>query len=356
MAFTCSLLEYEIFIILKLKLHDIVRLTTYASSFPVTWQLKVKWRRVADLPVGMSQHSVVRIGDTIYCGGGFTDGADRQVFQYNPEEDKWTAPFPPCPTVDFGLTHLEGRLVAVGGEEWHAPPITPTNHVCTLDWSQRWTSLPPMPTARTSPTVFTFNAHIISCGGIISQTDGHNYTCTNTVEIFSSDTSQWFTAQPLPMPICSMSPTIIGDTCHLIGGLISERGRSVGCNKSLTASLSGVISSVTPIPSSLPPSHTQSPVWKTVHRCPLDLSAAVELDGQLVAVGGTTRERVHASVHVYIPSSDSWLELADSDLPVPLYWPEATQLSTGQLIVVGGQDDRDRKTKDVFIGTLVTFP
>ena len=298
---------------------------------------------------------MVRIGDTIYCGGGFTGNIDtaRQVFQYDPDEDKWTAPFPLCPTIYFGLTHLEGWLVAVGGWKWNAPAGTPsTKHVCTLEGSQGWMHLPPMPTARIFPTVFTFNAHIISCGGMISRTDRHNYTCTNAVEIFSSDTSQWFTAQPLPMPIHLLSPTIIGDTCHLIGGLKSERGRSFPCDISLTASLLGVISSVAPISSSLPPSHTPSPAWKNIHPCPLAGSATAELDGQLVAVGGTTRERLHASVHVYIPSSDSWLELADSDLPVPLYRSEATQLSAKQLIVVGGRGGDDTRTKYVFIGSL----
>ena len=318
-------------------------MTSYASSFPVTWQLKVKWRRAADLPVDMYQHSVVRIGDTICCGGGFTGNninTARQVFQYDPKEDKWTAPFPLCPTIYFGLTHLEGRLVAVGGKEWNAPLDTPINHVYTLKGSQGWTFLPPMPTARIFPTVFTFNAHIISCGGIISRTDRHNYTCTNAVEIFSSDTSQWFTAQPLPMPIHLLSPTIIGDTCHLIGGLKSERGRSFPCDISVTASL--------------PLSCTQSTVWKNIHPCPLAGSAAVELDGQLVAVGGTTQERAHTSVHVYIPSSDSWRELADSDLSLPLYRSEATQLSAEQLIVVGGRggDETRTITKYVFIGSL----
>ena len=303
----------------------------------------------------MYQHSVVRIGDTIYCGGGVTDDdidTDRQVFQYDPKKDKWTAPFPLCPTIGFSLTHLEGRLVAVGGEEWHAPPNTPTNHVCTLEGSQEWTFLPPMPTARIFPTVFTFNAHIISCGGVISRTDGQNYTCTNAVEIFSHDTSQWFTAQPLPTPIHLLSPTIIGDTCHLIGGMKSKDGGSFGCIKTITASLPAVISSVTPILRSLPPSRTQSPTWKMIHLCPLARPAAVELDRQLVTVGGITQGRVHASVHMYIPSSDSWLELADSDLPVPLYRSAATQLSTGQLIVVGGRVDREREIKDVFIGSL----
>ena len=71
-----------------------------------------------------------------------------------------------------------------------------------------------------------------------------------------------------------------------------------------------------------------------------------------MAVGGAHEGKVHASVHVYIPSSDSWLELADSDLPVPLYVSEATQLSTGQLIVVGGRNDRGKGTKAVFIGSL----
>ena len=95
----------------------------------------------------MSQHSVVRIGDTIYCGGGVTDGddinTDRQVFQYDQKEDKWTVPFPLCSTVEFGLTHLEGRLVTVSGREWHTPPGIPTNHMCTLEGLQGCCSISP---------------------------------------------------------------------------------------------------------------------------------------------------------------------------------------------------------------------
>jgi len=313
------------------------------------------------LPVGMSQHHVVRIGNIIYCGGGFSSqgiNTFRTVFQYDPEMDKWTAPFPLCPTVYFGLTHLEGRLVAVGGGGYDAPD-TPTNQVYVLEGFQVWRkSLPPMPTARGYPSVFTHKSHIISCGGMTHQIEKHNFTCTTAVEIFSLEASQWFRAEPLPRALHSMSSIIINDACYLIAGVYSVEGRTYAHRRAVTASLSKLVSTAHQAHSSAPPSPTP-PVWRHIHFCPHIASAAAELDGNLVAIGGKTPGALqcHTSLHMYIPSTDSWEELVGSDLSQGLFLAGAAHLATGEVIVVGGKDSLEQGsvTKNVFIGTYYQF-
>ena len=325
------------------------------NRYCVLSQLKVKWRRAADLPVDMYRHHVVRIGNIIYCGGGYSDreiNTDRTVFQFDPEKDKWTAPFPLCPTVAFGLTHLEGRLVAVGGEVYDAPPGTLTNQVYVLEGFQEWReSLPPMPTARAYPSVFTHKSHIISCGGLTHWTDMNNFTCTNAVEIFSHEASQWFRAEPHPAACAGMSSITINDACYLIAGSYSEDGSIWSSDTAVTASLSKLVSTALPAHSSVLPSPTP-PVWRHIHPCPRIESTAAELDGYLVAIGELTPGVFHTSIHMYIPSTDSWEELVGSDLPQGLCLAGAAQLATGEVMVVGGCDSLKSCLKSVFIGTI----
>ena len=309
------------------------------------------------MPVGMRQHHMVRIGNIIYCGGGYgnhTINMSRVVFQYDPEMDQWTEPFPPCPTIHYGLTHLEGRLVAVGGRAYDAPPSTYTNRVYVLEGFQEWReSLPPMPTARGFPSVFSHKSHIISCGGITHWTGANNYTCTTAVEIFSHEASQWLRAEPLPVACQSMSSITIKDTCYLIAGSTLVDGMSHIDETAITASLSELISTSLPAHSSAPPSPTPV-VWRYIHSCPHAVSTAAEFGGNLVALGGKSEGEFRASLHMYIPSTDSWQKLVGSDLPKGLSLAVAAQLATGEVMVVGGKSNVEKKSvnKCVFIGTI----
>ena len=100
---------------------------------------------MADLPVAMSEHHIVRIGSTIYCGGGYTGNIDtaRLVFQYNPKQDTWSQ-LPICPTVYFGLTQMDGKLVTVGGRR--IDQIIPINDVYVFQDSETWENsiIPPL--------------------------------------------------------------------------------------------------------------------------------------------------------------------------------------------------------------------
>ena len=126
---------------------------------------RLRWKRVADLPVAMSQHNIVRIGNTIYCGGGYTYNIDtgRQVFQYNPKQDTWSQ-LPICPTLQFGLTQLDGKLVTVGGSRIHQPIPISDIYIFHESETRENSSIPLLPTARTYPTAFKYKSALIVSG------------------------------------------------------------------------------------------------------------------------------------------------------------------------------------------------
>ena len=145
---------------------------------------------MADFPVVMVDHHIVRIGSTIYCGGGFTGKRDtaRLVFQYDPKQDTWSQ-LPICSTRFFGLTQLDGRLVTVGG--WRIDQIIPINDVYIFQESQTWENsiIPLMPTTRSHTTAFNYKSTLIVSEGLTHwDTDYKLRTYTNAVEVFQSKT------------------------------------------------------------------------------------------------------------------------------------------------------------------------
>ena len=96
-------------------------------------------------------------------------------------------------------------MYTVGGRE--SGRDAAVNHVYTyVQETQEWEkSIPP----RALPTVITYNSGIPVCGGL-----GRD----RMVEVFNSETAQWYTAAPLPVACKYMQLTIINDTCYLGGG------------------------------------------------------------------------------------------------------------------------------------------
>ena len=300
---------------------------------------------MADLPVPMSQHHIVRIGSTIYCGGGYTGKSDtaRLVFQYNPKQDTWSQ-LPICPTRHFGLTQLDGKLVTVGG--CRLDQIIPINEVYVFQESETWENsiIPPLPTARSDPTAFNYKLTLVVSGGLKLR------TCTTAVEVFQTKTFQWHHAEPLPVAHSNMSCAIVDDTCYLIGGnVLGVISRQAYCT-----SVSNLISRT------LPPNHPETsstlqaspspPTWQVLPECPLSYPTAAELGGCLLAIGGRDDSNSPSSaVHMYSPSTNSWVRISSGDLPVTRYGATATQLEGGEVIFVGGIIERQSHAKTVFI-------
>ena len=314
---------------------------------------RLRWRRGADLPLAMNSHQIVRIGNKVYCGGGYTGNKDksRQVFRYNPEQDEWS-PLPICPTKQFGLTQLDGKLVTVGGSRLDS--IIPISDVYVFEESQTWEkSIPPLPTARFYPTTFAYKSALVVSGGITHQnTDSAQSTRTTAVEVFQSKSSQWYCAEPLPLAHDIMSPAIINDTCYLIGG-----NAGYGSKQAYCTSIPSLIETAVPPDhqeetSTTPQTSPSPPTWQVLPHCPLFYSTAAELGGCLLAIGGMDKSSSRSTaVHVYSPSTNSWVRISSGDLPVPRSSATAVQLNTGEVIFVGGAE-KGQTTASVFIGSI----
>ena len=307
---------------------------------------------MADLPVAMSEHHIVRIGSTIYCGGGYTgNNTARQVFQYNPKQDTWSQ-LPICPTHYFGLTQLDGRLVTVGGSRLDQP--IPINDIYIFQESETWeNSIPPLPTARFYPTAFNYKSTLVVIGGVTHwETDSIHSTRTNAVEVFQTKTYQWYRAEPLQVAHSNMSCAIVNDTRYLIGGTTGYASRPAYCT-SVSNLISRALPPDHPETSSTPQASPSPLTWQVLPECLLDFPTAAELGGCLLAIGG--RDDIcspSSAVHMYSPSTNSWVRISSGDLPVPRYYAAATQLEGGEVIFVGGKIKYGSPTKTVFIVSI----
>ena len=312
---------------------------------------------MADLPVAMSEHHIVRIGSTIYCGGGYTDSVDtsRLVFQYNRKQDTWSQ-LPICPTLSFGLTQLDGKLVTVGGRRLNQTDIT-INDVYIFQDSQTWENsiIPPLPTPRMFPTAVNYKSTIVVSGGTTDwKTDTYHSTRTTAVEVFQTKTFQWHHAEPLPVAHSTMSCAVVDDMFYLIGGNDSDGyvSRHAYCT-SVSNLISRALPPDHPETSSTPQASPSPPTWQVLPECPLSYFTAAELGGCLLAIGGEDDSNSSSSaVHMYSPSTNSWVRISSGDLPVPRIYAATTQLEGGEVIFVGGKIKHSSHTQTVYIGTV----
>ena len=279
---------------------------------------------------------LIRIGHYIYCGGGATDKAntDRLVFKYDNTTDTWS-PLPPCPTRNHGLSTFNGQLVSTGGIPHDATSLIPTNKVYTFQESNWVAALPPMHTARFQPSTFTYNTHLIVCGGVTSWTSVKQHTCTSTVEMLNSETGQWSTLAPLPFARRMMSVAVSDDKCYFIGG--ADQG--VKNPRACTA----------PLPL-LTESASQPSPWEVFPDCPLYGSTAAVLGGCVLALGGMTQANISSTdIHLYSRNSKSWRRTTAVNLPIALYGATSTTLAEDSIIVVAGKENPQNKLNTVFI-------
>ena len=272
----------------------------------------------------------------------YTDDTCSNVYCYDPPQENWTT-LPPLPVRWFGLGHVSGKLVAVGGCKMGS--IIPTNEEFMFDeQSRKWKqTIPPMPTARHSTGVLSLQSALIVAGG-----DASYATCTNVVEIFKPDTTQWYSTDPLPTASQNISLNCIGNTCYALGGSKNP----LQLNQALYASLDDLLCNAVPANqtthSGSSVSDTQS-AWKTLSNTPTYLLAATVLAGNLLAVGGTDASAsARKEVYIYSPSTNSWIYF--SDLPEPRSHTTIAVLSPTEILVIGGKC-RDR-VSTVYKGTL----
>ena len=251
------------------------------------------------------------------------------------------------------MGQINGKLVAIGGQEnvasKGAKKSERSHKGCTYDEKeQKWKrTIPPLPTARNSPRVLSLQSALIVAGGYTQLT-----CCTGTVEIFKSDTGQWYTSDPLPAECTAISVIAIDNTCYVLGALECPSY----LNQAYYASLDDLLLNAVPANQTTDSQSSETKhqsAWNSLPNTPTYRPAAAVLAGNLLAIGGNETYNYGSAdkseVHIYSPSTNSWIYI--SDLPAPRSRAiVASSLST-EMLVIGGRSGGS-KVNTVYKGTL----
>ena len=201
-----------------------------------------------------------------------------------------------------------------------------------------------MPTKRYQVCVLCIGTALIVIGG----EKGNDFVRVKTVEILDTSTRQWHTATELPEPLGACSMTVCGDRIYLLGGF----DKNNQCSQSIySCSLTTLLMSVGGrIARALSRSSTNN-TWTRVADLPVLGATAVSLYGQLIAVGGeVSRSKRTSDIRRYNPSTNSWEVI--SHMATPRSGCLAAALPDNQLMVVGGRDSDNKKIDSVEFGRV----
>ena len=124
------------------------------------------WQDAADLPTPREHLAAASDGTFVYVVGGRFLSADKNsaAFErFDPQSGKWTKLVGmPTPRGSYGATYINGRILAVGGEE--PTQVLGVAEMYTIA-DGKWTTLPPMPTPRHAEVVATVGNTVYCIGG-----------------------------------------------------------------------------------------------------------------------------------------------------------------------------------------------
>jgi serine/threonine-protein kinase PknK len=124
------------------------------------------WKDAADMPTPREHLAAVSDGTYVYSIGGRFLSSDKNsaaLERFDPQSGNWTKLVGmPTPRGSYGATYIDGRIVAVGGEE----PTQVLNVVEMYDIAEgKWSTLAPMPTPRHAEVVATVGNTVYCIGG-----------------------------------------------------------------------------------------------------------------------------------------------------------------------------------------------
>ena len=279
----------------------------------------------------MAGWKAITINGKVYYGGGYCDddGDKYCVHCYDPPQDVWLT-LPRLPVCYFGLGEVKGELVAVGGRDSFYFSISNVVHV--FNKRRNWKpTIPPMPTARSSPAVVSLPTHLVVAGG-----DMDAYGYTDNVEIYNISTSQWSETDRLPYACRDQRGIVYNNTVYLMGGPGSNN-----LNKVCAAQVDKLISADRQDDGSA--ANKADSAWNTISNTPSYCPSPVTISDTLFAVGGVDSEdEVTQRIYAYSSSMDSWLYVGD--LPSPIAGAATVSLSPTECLMIGGWNNGRQST------------
>ena len=256
----------------------------------------------------------IMLNEKVYVGAGTSHGGnDAVVMVYNILNNEWSS-LPEYECYWFGMTSLDNHLVVIGGVITGSQRRTNQLGIWNEE-SNCWThTLPPMPTARSGPTVATYkNRWIMVAGGFNLENIHHS-----AVEILDTLTGYWYHASPLPDEQYKMSSSIIGNMWYLLGGYTSAQS-----NRCICVCIDDLIRDAV-----FQTLSSQS--WQVMPNTPISKSTALALNGALLAIGGEGC----SYIYLYKPSCNRWAKVGD--LTSTKRGCACVVLLNGELFIAGG--------------------
>ncbi len=295
----------------------------------------------------MTTLQAVLLNGKVYIGAGSATRRENNhlMYQYDPGRDGWDT-LPPCPVCDFGLSQFQGYLISIGGNDRRG--VITGKVYRYKEESREWVEyLKPLPTSRCFLSIITTESAIIACAG--ENTKRKNCAI---VEVYTVESSQWHTADPLPVRCALMTSIAIGDICYVLGG--NGRGKRP-MKSAFFASISSIIEKATSRSHRLPKFFSSGSVWQSLPDTPLLSCTAATLGGCLLAIGGfDDQTQSSRAIHMFHSDTKSWIRMPSGSLPTARDSVCVVSLSDSTLLVCGGLNNKDENVKDVHVASIVT--
>lgn len=281
---------------------------------------QISWKECSPLPDGVRDAPVVTFNDHIFVGGGRSlplSRSNAKIFISSTNLNSWISST--TPSSMYGLATHNSKLVLVGGRETETCEIT--DKLWVSDDGVNWEpSLPPMPTARRSPSAIDTSRCLVVAGGM-----GSDKSILDVVEVLSQE--QWVTVSPLPMQLYNIKSTIHDNDLYFVGQSRNE-------NTAFRCKLDALIAACSNTVSSTKKTTKFSPLWTKFDNS--DYNSFVSFEHQLISVGGCTYCTLTFSSKIcaFSTYTQSWTQVGN--VPVESNNSTVTVLPTGEIAVIGG--------------------
>ena len=267
----------------------------------------------------------------IVCGGATATGQPNTNVFYCPARNVtyWAKIGQTTPQYYGASVIVNRELVLIGGICTLSQRCT--RKISTYDFQQKiWVEvLPPLATARSSPTAVVWGDYLIVIGGI-----DESGRVMDSVEMLHLPSLQWNTAMPLPCPLAGASAVVYRSRLYVMGGATStgltRMMFSIGFDRLLssTSRLNRFTS-------------TSSSVWERQQDSPYTMMSLCLFNGYMLAFGGDER-----TASLSQPAEWVWSFFPDSNghtvwtLVQRMYTGRklcaAVSLSSSVIVVLGG--------------------
>ena len=303
-----------------------------ADSQDGTIKKTLKWKKLAPLPVGRSQHTAVVLDGAVYIGGGCEgislddDQLSYRLDVYNLTTNQWSPSPITTPYSWFAMTVLEGKLITAGG-------VTKNNEVVKdiliLNAGQ-WKDFSKMPTDRYCATAVGYHSVLIVVGGIGFMEN--KWTKITTTELFCATNRCWYRCNNLPSPCQLLKSAIMNNHLYLLSG---GDKNNIPSQQVFVASLQTLLNSTN--------LHLE---WQSLSNTTWYFSAPVAHNNSLLSIGGTKKGVQTSEVHALNPKEKQWELYAN--IPEKVYHLAVVGLDNN-ILIMGGITTTDEYSNKVWI-------